>query len=44
MSQLFSGKDIMLNINHLSRTRSIASLPCKILWEFDAVFYQELIL
>ena len=34
----------MLNINHLSRTRSIASLPCKILWEFDAVFYQELIL
>ena len=30
MSQLFSGKDIMLNINHLSRTRSVASLPCEI--------------
>ena len=30
MSQLFSGKD---NINNLSRTRSIASLPCKIVWE-----------
>ena len=23
----------ILNINHLSRTRSIASLPCKIVWE-----------
>ena len=27
MSQLFSGKD---NINNLSRTRNIASLPCEI--------------
>ena len=38
MSQLFSGKDItsahnfntILNISHLARTRSVASLPCKI--------------
>ena len=30
MSQLFSGKDTILNISYLSRTRSIASLPCKI--------------
>ena len=36
---------IMLNcISNLSRTRSIASLPCKIVWEFDAVFYQEFML
>ena len=35
---------IILDINNLSRMRSIASLPCKILWEFDAVFYQEIIL
>ena len=33
MSQLFSGKDTILNINHLTRTRSIASLPCKIVLE-----------
>ena len=25
--------DTILNINHLVRTRSIASLPCKIVWE-----------
>ena len=30
MSQLFSGKDTILNIYHLTRTRSIASQPCKI--------------
>ena len=30
MSQLFSGKDTILNINHLERTRSIASPPYKI--------------
>ena len=34
----------MLNISNLSRTRSVASLPCKIVWEFDAVFYQEFML
>ena len=26
-------RDTILNINHLTRTRSIASLPCKIVWE-----------
>ena len=28
----------MLNINHLARTRSIASLPCKIVWEIQPLF------
>ncbi len=44
MSQLFSGKDTILNINYLTRTRSIASLPCKIVWEIDTTSFQEFIL
>ena len=34
----------MLNINYLARTRSIASLPCKIVWEIDTTSFQEIIL
>ena len=34
---------IILNINHLTRTRSIASLPCKIVRDTDTTF-QEIIL
>ena len=36
--------NILLNINHLARTRSIASLPCKIIFEIDTTSYQEIIL
>ena len=36
---------IILNISHLMRTRSIASLPCKIVFgRFDSAFFQEIIL
>ena len=34
----------ILNINHLAQTRSIASLPCKIIFEIDTTSYQEIIL
>ena len=38
-------RDTILNINHLTRTRSIASLPCKIVFgRFDATSFQEFIL
>ena len=38
-------RDTILNINHLTRTRSIASLPCKIVFgRFDATSFQEIIL
>ena len=37
--------NIILNISHLMRTRSIASLPCKIVFgRFDSAFFQEIIL
>ena len=36
---------IILNISHLMRMRSIASLPCKIVFgRFDSAFFQEIIL
>ena len=35
---------IILDINNLSRTRSIASLPCKIVGKFDTTSFQEFIL
>ena len=34
----------MLNINHLTRARSFASLPCKIVWEIDTTSFQEIII
>ena len=38
-------RNITLDINHLTRTRSIASLPCKIVFgRFDATSFQEIIL
>ena len=36
--------DIMLNINHLAWARSIASLPCKIVWEIDTTSFHEIML
>ena len=36
--------DTILNINHLARTRSVASLPCKIVWEIDTTSFQEIML
>ena len=37
-------RNITLDISHLARTRSIASLPCKIVWEIDTTSFQEIIL